>query len=171
MSKLRTLNRQAWGRVPGGAAGGGGEGLGYILAATRAGSRLSCPRVLIIQMFLWPGLQELCRLVASVRWRLQLHQLTTARQPVLIRTSSGEKAHGLIFGGKAQISPISCSWLCACNCQCVTGHVFESSLWFAVMWSSSVDLLAPYCSYLYLLSIQIRFDLEEGSGLHLDLKI
>ena len=42
-------------------------------------------------------------------WRLQLHQLTTARQPVLIRTSSGEKAHGLIFGGKAQISPISCS--------------------------------------------------------------
>ena len=43
MSKLRTLNRQAWGRVPGGAAGGGGEGLGYILAATRAGSVLSCP--------------------------------------------------------------------------------------------------------------------------------
>ena len=47
MSKLRTLTRQAWGRVPGGAAGGGGEGLGYILAATR---RLNNSDVLVARV-------------------------------------------------------------------------------------------------------------------------
>ena len=99
MSRLRTLNRQAWGRVPGGAAGGGGEGLGYILAATRAGSRLSCP-LLIIQMFLWPGLQELCRLVPSVRWRLQLHQLTTAANLFSLELVLGRKLMGLFLEGK-----------------------------------------------------------------------
>ena len=81
MSKLRTLDREAWGRVPGGAAGGGGEGLvGYILAATRADSRLSCP-LLIIQMFLWPGPQELCRLVANVRCPVEVTTPSTDNCP------------------------------------------------------------------------------------------
>ena len=78
-----------------------GAGKGWDTFWRLLGPALGClVPLLIIQMFLWPGLQELCRLVASVRWRLQLHQLTTAANLFSLELVLGRKLMGLFLEGK-----------------------------------------------------------------------